>query len=458
MAAPTYSTLKANVKLGQGQKLGFTTGKGYYARGAAPAQKPADDSFSPLSSAAITNQIAGYTAGLPRPLNDQQIRGRAQQTIDPLIAALTSRAQAQGKAAAGAIGGYANSEANALGAGAADQAGIYGNAEKSQAATDAALSSALRGGGSDLANSLASQLNAFGAGDQAKQDFVNPQAGIGDGAANALLGTGSASLAQLIANGASAGSYAAKQPGLARMQGASDIRDATMANNKSLADNVSGVTSQLPSIVGQLRNENDTKAANLAGTKIDLAKFYQARNDAISAGMDKNAATVQAAQIAGASKAQTAQLAQQNKDRSYSLEYARVYGVDPATGQPTLAAVKAAKAADQKAAKKRAGLTPTGYANLKKQAAAQADTFYYGVNPKQHYDAKTQKYTDVPGTGVPGVDYSTAVRRLVSKYSVSVADAQKMLNDYYAPGERGRPSKPLPKPTPDRGFRDAKLK
>jgi hypothetical protein len=134
-----------------------------------------------------------------------------------------------------------------------------------------------------------------------------------------------------------------------------------------------------------------------------------------------------------------------------------VYGVDPQTGQPTLAAIKAAKAADQKAAKKKAGLSPTAYASLKKQAAQQADTFYYGVNPKQHYDASTQTYTEVPGTGVSGVDYPTAVRRLVSRYSISVADAQKILNDFYAPGERGRPSKPLPKPTPDRGFRDADL-
>ena len=50
------------------------------------AANPAADPLAPLTGAEIANQIAGYTAKLPAPLTDQQIRARAQGMIDPVVA------------------------------------------------------------------------------------------------------------------------------------------------------------------------------------------------------------------------------------------------------------------------------------------------------------------------------------------------------------------------------------
>lgn len=438
-----------------GRTLAFKPGRGYYSKpGQSRGATAPTDPLAPLSGAQIANQIAGYTAGLPKPLTDQQIQQRAQQTIDPLIASLTSQAQARGKAAAGAISGYADSIAGKLGQYGDSAAKIYGGAEQSQAASDAALSGALKTGGNGLADALSAKLGAIG-GDTGGLVDATRQAGVGGG--NALLANGSASLANLLSRGTAAQDEAAKQPGIALRQGQYDINNATLANNKNLSDSLTQVTDQLPSIVGSLRSASDTRATNIASTRNSASQFYQSRNDAINAGRAKNDTALTTAKIKADTTAQTAAAKQANTDRSYSLAYARTFGVDPKTGQPTLAAVKAAQSAETKANKKTAGLTPATYARLKEKASEAADTFYYGVNPKQHYDATTKAYSDVPGTGVPGVDYQTAVRRIQEKFSLKPDDAIKLANEYYAPGERGRPEAPLPKPKRDTGFRQVKI-
>ena len=81
---------------------------------------------------------------------------------------------------------------------------------------------------------------------------------------------------------------------------------------------------------------------------------------------------------------------------------------------------------------KQKGISATSYANLRKQALAKADLFYYGKAP-----------TNMAGTnGIAGIDYGPALQQLINGYSLSRADAQAILNDFYAPGERGRPAAP----------------
>jgi len=81
---------------------------------------------------------------------------------------------------------------------------------------------------------------------------------------------------------------------------------------------------------------------------------------------------------------------------------------------------------------KQKGISATSYANLRKQALAKADLFYYGKAP-----------TNTAGTnGIAGIDYGPALQQLINGYSLSRADAQAILNDFYAPGERGRPAAP----------------
>jgi hypothetical protein len=46
---------------------------------------------------------------------------------------------------------------------------------------------------------------------------------------------------------------------------------------------------------------------------------------------------------------------------------------------------------------------------------------------------------NVPGSGISGLDYPVAVKKLMDGYSLKKPDAQAILNDFYAPGEAGRP-------------------
>jgi hypothetical protein len=102
-----------------------------------------------------------------------------------------------------------------------------------------------------------------------------------------------------------------------------DIRDVTMAGNKTLADQVAAATGQLPGIVSGLRDQSATRQSNraqagqtlrtaLEGRNISLAQFNKARNDALDIGVTKQvsaatkAAATKAAQDARASAKVTA--------------------------------------------------------------------------------------------------------------------------------------------------------
>ena len=187
---------------------------------------------------------------------------------------------------------------------------IYGAAEQGQAAADAAESGAIRGNGTELASQLAGKLAGLGgpAGlDAATSGVVSAN---GAGGANATLGTGSAALAQLLARGTAAQDEAALQPGIARSQGLADIRDVTLAGNKTLADQVAAATGQLPALVSGLRDQSATRQSNraqagetlrqsLEGRNLDLAKYADAKRISGLNAKTKADATVKVAQIKG---------------------------------------------------------------------------------------------------------------------------------------------------------------
>lgn len=91
---------------------------------------------------------------------------------------------------------------------------------------------------------------------------------------------------------------------------------------------------------------------------------------------------------------------------------------------------QAAKIAKAKAAKK--GISATTYAGLRKQALKAADTFYYGKVVKKNGVIDDD-------LSISGVTYQKAISQLVDGYSLTRMDAAAILNDFYAPGERGRP-------------------
>lgn len=121
----------------------------------------------------------------------------------------------------------------------------------------------------------------------------------------------------------------------------------------------------------------------------------------------------------------------QNQAVNQNLRYAEVFGYNPKTGQPTLAALKAAKADKAK------GNKPPSATALKNWTAY-ADNAYHGVAAKTHYDAASGKFLPYPGTGSPPVAYYPALKHLMAM-GATLPQAQKVLNALYAKGEGGRP-------------------
>lgn len=98
------------------------------------------------------------------------------------------------------------------------------------------------------------------------------------------------------------------------------------------------------------------------------------------------------------------------------------------------------------AAAKHGGITATSYAKLKQNALKAADLFYYGKAPDESKVAALMKSEGITRDqalglvpGVPGIDYGAAIKQLISGYSLNREDAVAILNQFYAPGERGRP-------------------
>jgi hypothetical protein len=119
------------------------------------------------------------------------------------------------------------------------------------------------------------------------------------------------------------------------------------------------------------------------------------------------------------------------------LRYASVFGADPVTGKPTLAAKKAA-AQDARNAAKQKGLTPYQQTQLTAKWQQYASVAYHGTPTKKHFDSVSGKWRVEPGTGSDYTPYYSALQHLMQQ-GATLAQSQQILNSYYARGEGGRP-------------------
>lgn len=452
-AAPQFQTLKQNVKLGTGQALGFTRGRGYYARttpvATAPPASSSQGGLQPLTGAQIANEIAGYVNNLPAPLTDAQIQQKASDLMSPIVAAISSQITGAEQTGAHAISGYSQQLAHNLAGLQPQIAGVYSNAEQQQAATDAAESSAVNGGGLQAANSLSSTLAQMQAPSGAQGAVATPLATSGSGAAAAMLGTGSAFLDKLIAEGTNANVLAAKQPGFALAQGQQDISNLSLASQKQLADALSTEQQQLPGIVQNLQSQSQTNQANRANAGQSALQYYTTRNDSLAYNQAKNqtavttttikaneaayAAQVKAASAKEAAQAKAAQTSFQNR-----ITFAKTYGYDPVTNQPLPGYAKNAQGK----------IVKVSTASAKGQLS-QKDLLSL---VQQWHDGKPQTVTDIVGgkavtnnAGNPvkitkpvgRVNYQQAYK-LLRLYGQSDAAARAALNTVYEPGKLGR--------------------
>jgi hypothetical protein len=462
-AAPKFFTTKAQAAphLGAGQTLGFTRGRGYYAR-TTPVRTPPvggagggmGGGLQPLSGAQIANEIAGYTNQLPAPLTDQQIQQKAQSLISPIVQAITGQITAGEKAGAGAISGYANELAHNLAGLQPQIAGIYSQGEQAQAAANAAESGAIRQGGNQLAGQLSGEIAKLDGPAGLADATVTPMQQAASGGAAAMLGTGSSFLDKLIAEGTNANALAAKQPGFALSRGMQDINSLSLASQKQLADALSKEQEQVPGLVQNLEAQNLTAKTNRATAGEKAREYYTARNDALLAGSAKNAATVQAATTkanatayAARVKAQSARESAQAKASETSfknrLAFAKTYGYDPVTGQPLPGYAKNANGQIVKVSTSKSGAGGGGPKPLTASEVTHLVQQWHdgkSVSSSQrlpHADANGNPvFRNVKQT-VGQVNYQQAYK-LLRLYGQSDQQARAALNTVYGRGDQGR--------------------
>jgi hypothetical protein len=341
----------------------------------------------------------------PAPLTDLQL---AQQQIAPLIAALTGSITAHARAASDAVRNYTGSLAQQLAG--MNLGAPYQPAIEQQAGVDAALQASLQGKGNELAQGLRDKLAAIG-----EPGAVNPAAqrvaDIGTSAGNTQLASGSAALANLIANKAGAQEYGAKLPGIAGLAGIQGVGRVQGQAVQSLAEQTAPIYGKLPDIVQNIQTNRleqqryqqsvqaaqQTQAARqqqlnlenrLARQKFGLdfgktqAQIAQA-NARLAQGDTRLGISAKQANVAAARLAQ-----QQLRDnRNYGVALQRI-GISKRNQQ--------LRAATQEARLKQGGFTPYEVQRLRGTALTLADQARHG-------------FTDAKGTAHPPLSYRQAV-------------------------------------------------
>jgi hypothetical protein len=432
---------------------------------ASPSRTLAPSPYGPMSATQIANTIAGYGAKLPQPVGEGALQQRAQGMVDPLVQSISDRIGARAKAGSSAIGGYASKLAESLAPFQQNETNIWTQAQKSEAATDAALSSAQKGDGNALASELAGKLGQINAPQTSVDAYANSQATTGAGAGNALLARGSASLSDLISHGAASADYASKQPGIARSQGLTDIRDLNLASGRELADQTSQVQQQIPGIVAALRSENDQKRTNAANSKLDIFKFLTSRNDAIGAGSSKaaldaakfatdtkykydalNATNTRAHDAAAATAArakETAAARAAQTSFSNQLAFAKTYGYDPVTNQtlPGYTRDKSGQVVKLKTGGAKGHLTDAQTAKLVQQwhdgTLKPITTIARDDNGNKITNSSGAPETTTQTVPTGQMDYSEAYKMLRA-FGKSDGQARQVLNTVYQRGDQGR--------------------
>lgn len=159
-----------------------------------------------------------------------------------------------------AIGGYTDALTRALEPAARQTRATYSRAEQEQAAVDDALAKHLSGAGAALQGDLAAQLGAAGQ----STDPASAVGQVGRGAAGAGYGRGSASLSQLISEGAAAENYSGHLPDIARLGGAQEQGQYRQS-----------ILSQLPQLLKDAQAQEFQKAIAIQSGLVSQAKLAQ---------------------------------------------------------------------------------------------------------------------------------------------------------------------------------------
>jgi len=338
---------------------------------------------------------------IPGLLTDTQLRKQAMKLLDPIFAAQRTALQ-------GAYDTKAASVQNAYAALAEIAKTIAPQVQGAYQQGADAVASYGKGYSSAAGKMSAAEADAA---NQSLRDTGSPQqveSLLKGGGEDALYAAGGAIPATALAtSGAAFTSAAANLPFTAGKLGVEETQRIGNQFLEAVKELEAGRPQALIEVITNLRENNWKQIAFRENQRIADAELG----------------------VAGA-KAQAALTAEQRKAQQQAfdnqLDWAKVFGFDPTTGLRTQKSINDANkliAQAKKNEKKAKGISPNTYATKKAQAGKAADLFYYGDEKKQ----------------IPGIDYQTALRRLMSQYSMRLVDAQAILNTYYEPGERLRP-------------------
>jgi hypothetical protein len=227
------------------------------------------------------------------PLSDAELRARAaseaQGALGPLLAQIQQAIEARSRSGMAAIGGLTN-ELGGLWRGVAPATqGIYGEAQKSGSQINDALANRLGQFGQGLQGEMAGKAALQGAPAGPAGEISQGAAQTALGAANAGFARGSAGLEMLNTQGAAAGAYGAKLPGIAGLTGIQSGRQLQAQLNQTLADQLSsaqtGAASSQSSIYQHLLDQELQKAIASQSGLINKDKLaaqqYNKRQDLI---------------------------------------------------------------------------------------------------------------------------------------------------------------------------------
>lgn len=293
-------------------------------------------------------------------------------------------------------------------------------------------------------------------GGQVQAGQVAQQTG-GTGIQDALYGlTGYAPAAGLEREGAAFGAAAAQQPATAAGYGGQQLNRLTqqeLLNQQAFGQQKVDLAAQIPGlrqtalnqIIGQqntLTGQHNTALNNAATAKNNAAKL-KIQQDALKTAKDYHdqqlglgiykAKTAAAAQsdLAAYRKAQI----QVQSDHNKVMESQGYTKLQLATYNAQTSRMRA------QAAKKPKGLTALQWTNTYQDADKRAETLYWGVPPKSHYDAGQGKWVYDDQSGTPQVPYLDALAKMKTEFpSLTATKIKQIVDSNYPPGAAGRPT------------------
>lgn len=362
------------------------------------------------------------------PTDAQLAQTQVSAAFDPVLKQITEAFNQRATAQQGAITGYSKTLADLMGSYAPESRAAYTGAAAGQSAVDASIAATREGQGASAQADLARRLADLHASPEAASRIAGGFSGDLAGEANATAARGGANLAMLLGEGAHAQDYGAKLPGIAAGMGLG-------ATERAQGQITNEMRTALSELAAKRPDAYQSALSNISSTRQKQEQLNLENRLAIKKyGLDVSKANTAAAQ--GDTRLT---IAQQNADTAAaraaqaSANAERTFGLN----------LQKLKDAETKAAaaRKAGGLTASGLAQLRKQAATDLETYYHGVAAKYQIGPNGQRVL-VDGTG-PGSElhYQDAIKSLTLKYpALGPKQIIAMANKLYAKGEGGRPS------------------